>query len=68
MSVQTLLEPDWKRLKGTDGFENGLPEQEIGKKGGETCWNNYICRLLNLQTRELLQTGYVFCKLLTPVH
>lgn len=46
MSVQTLLEPDWKRLKGTDGFENGLPEQEIGKKGGETCWNNYICRLL----------------------
>lgn len=46
MSVQTLLEPDWKRLKGTDGFENGLPEQEIGKKGGETCWNNYICRML----------------------
>lgn len=46
MSVQTLLEPDWKRLKGTDGFETGLPEQEIGKKGGETCWNNYICRLL----------------------
>ena len=48
MSVQTLLEPDWKRLKGTDGFENGLPEQETGKKkkGGESCWNNYLCRLL----------------------
>ena len=35
MSVQTLLEPDWKRLKGTDGFENGLPEQETGKKKKE---------------------------------
>lgn len=32
MSIQTLLEPDWKRLKGTDGFANGLPEQEIGKE------------------------------------
>lgn len=32
MNAQILLEPDYKLLKGRDGFANGLPKEEIGKE------------------------------------